>query len=160
MPFSPVATLGPEHLKIAAQTFCDVFRIESLHLYQEEAGQNILRGVSTFLDVPTRGGKTIAFWNALFYHWQPGSTSTECQKIILVVGPLVELLEAQSKTLNGKQIPAAAITSKSENIEQLLTVSTRCIFNTMRALSCVGIQNLGNHNYRVSLVGPEIPLSS
>jgi superfamily II DNA helicase RecQ len=125
MPFSPVATLDPERLNIAAQSLCDVFGIASLHPHQKEAGQNILRGVSTFLDVPTGGGKTIAFWYALFYHWQPGNTLKECQKIVLVVGPLVGLLEAQAKTLNEKKIPAVAITSKSEKIEELLTVSTR-----------------------------------
>ncbi|KAJ7663703.1 hypothetical protein DFH06DRAFT_1393340 [Mycena polygramma] len=123
MPFSPVTTLDPERLKIAAQSLCDVFGIASLHPHQEEAGQNILKGVSTFLDVPTGGGQTLAFWYALFYHWQPGNTAEDCQKIVLVVGPLVGLLEAQAKTLNEKGIPAAAITSKSENIEELLTVS-------------------------------------
>jgi superfamily II DNA helicase RecQ len=125
MPFCPVATLDPEQLKIAAQSLCDVFGITSLHPHQKEAGQNILRGVSTSLDVPTGGGKTIAFWYALFYHWQPGNTSKECQKIVLVVGPLVGLLEAQAKTLNEKKMPAVAITSKSEKIEELLMVSTR-----------------------------------
>ncbi|KAJ7930332.1 P-loop containing nucleoside triphosphate hydrolase protein [Mycena leptocephala] len=119
MPFTPVATLDPERLKIAAQTLCD----------------------STFLDVPTCGGKTIAFWFALFYHWQPGNTAKECQKITLLVGPLVGLLEDQAKTLNEKGVPAAAITSKSKNIEQLLT-------------------DLGNNKFRVGLVGPEMALST
>ncbi|KAJ7640520.1 P-loop containing nucleoside triphosphate hydrolase protein [Mycena rosella] len=141
MPFSPVQTLDPERLKIAAQTLCDVFGLVSLHPHQEEAGRNILRGVSTFLDVPTGGGKTLAFWYALFYHWQPGNTSKECQKIVLVVAPLVGLLEAQAKTLNAKHIPAAAITSKSQNLEQLLT-------------------DLGNNKFRVGLVGPEMALST
>ncbi|KAJ7926373.1 hypothetical protein B0H13DRAFT_1862406 [Mycena leptocephala] len=96
MPFTPVATLDPERLKIAAQTLCDVFGIASLHPHQEETGQNILR---------------------------PGNTAKECQKITLLVGPLVGLLEDQAKILNEKGVPAAAITSKSKNIEQLLTVS-------------------------------------
>ncbi|KAJ7730236.1 P-loop containing nucleoside triphosphate hydrolase protein [Mycena maculata] len=73
MPFTPVATLDPERLKITAQDLCNVFGIESLHPHQEEAGQNILKGISTFLDVPTGGGKTLAFWYALFYHWEPGN---------------------------------------------------------------------------------------
>ncbi|KAJ7022236.1 P-loop containing nucleoside triphosphate hydrolase protein [Mycena alexandri] len=141
MPFSPVAILDPERLKIAAQTLCDVFGIPSLHPHQEETGQNILRGISTFLDVPTGGGKTIAFWYALFYHWQPGNTVAACQKIVLVIGPLVGLLEAQAKTLNAKGIPAAAITSNSEDIEELLL-------------------DLGNNKYRVGLVGPEMALST
>ncbi|KAJ6586615.1 P-loop containing nucleoside triphosphate hydrolase protein [Mycena sp. CBHHK59/15] len=127
MPFSPVETLDPQRLQLAEQTLCDVFGITSLHPHQEEAGQNILRGVSTFLDVPTGGGKTIAFWYALFYHWQPGNTSKECQKIVLVVGPLVGLLEAQAKTLNEKHIPAAVITSKSKNLEEPLTAITSSV---------------------------------
>jgi superfamily II DNA helicase RecQ len=61
MPFTPVATPDPERLKIAVQTICNVFGIASLHPHQEETGRNILRGISTFLDVPTGGGKTIAF---------------------------------------------------------------------------------------------------
>ncbi|KAJ6589629.1 hypothetical protein B0H19DRAFT_1058625 [Mycena capillaripes] len=121
MPFSLITTLNPERLKVAAQTLCDVFGIASLHPHQEETGRNILRGISTFLDVPTGGGKTIAFWYALFYHWQPGNTAKDCQKIILLVGPLVGVLEAQAKTLNAKGIPAAAITSKSNHVEELLT---------------------------------------
>ncbi|KAJ7732398.1 P-loop containing nucleoside triphosphate hydrolase protein [Mycena metata] len=141
MPFSPVVILDPERLKIAAQTLCDVFGIPCLHPHQEETGQNILRGISTFLDVPTGGGKTIAFWYALFYHWQPGNT---CQKIILVVGPQVGLLEAQAKTLNAKGIPAAAITSNSEDIEELLLVADTLLVRT----------------YRVGLVGPEMALST
>ncbi|KAJ7444642.1 P-loop containing nucleoside triphosphate hydrolase protein [Mycena galericulata] len=141
MPFTPVATLDPERLRIAAQTLCEVFGIPSLHAHQEETGQNILKGISTFLDVPTGGGKTIAFWYALFYYWQPGNTSPESQKIILLIGPLVGLLEAQAKTLNEKHIPAAAITSKSVNLDQLLT-------------------DLGNNKFRVGLVGPEMALST
>ncbi|KAJ7463222.1 hypothetical protein FB451DRAFT_991157, partial [Mycena latifolia] len=91
MPF----TLDPQRLKLGAETLCNVFGIPSLHPHQEETGKNILRGISTFLDVPTGGGKTIAFWYALFYHWQPGNTAKEYQKIVLLIGPLVALLEAQ-----------------------------------------------------------------
>ncbi|KAJ7080321.1 P-loop containing nucleoside triphosphate hydrolase protein [Mycena epipterygia] len=141
MPFTPVATLDPDRLRLAAQNLCDVFYIESLHLHQEEAGQNILKGISTFLDVPTGGGKTLAFWYALFYHWQPGNIEEGCQKIFLVVGPLVALLEAQARSLNEKGIPATAITGRSSNVEQLLT-------------------DLGKNKYRVGLVGPEMVLST
>ncbi|KAJ7448404.1 P-loop containing nucleoside triphosphate hydrolase protein [Mycena latifolia] len=141
MPFTPVKMLDPQRLKLAAETLCNVFGIPSLHPHQEETGKNILRGISTFLDVPTGGGKTIAFWYALFYHWQPGNTAKECQKIVLVIGPLVALLEAQAKTLNEKHIPAVAITSKSQNMDQMLT-------------------DLGNNKFRVGLVGPETALST
>ncbi|KAJ7046358.1 hypothetical protein C8F04DRAFT_1323299 [Mycena alexandri] len=61
MPLTPVAVLEPEHLKLAVQRLCGVFDVKSLHPHQEEAGQNILRGVSTLLDVPTGGGKTVVF---------------------------------------------------------------------------------------------------
>ncbi|KAJ7910453.1 P-loop containing nucleoside triphosphate hydrolase protein [Mycena leptocephala] len=138
MPFTPVAIPDPERLKIAVQTLCNVFGITSLHPHQEETGRNILREISTFLDVPTGGGKTIAFWYALFYHWQPGNTMADYQKTTLLVGPLVGLLEAQAKTLNEKGIPAAAIMLKSE---ELLT-------------------DLGNNKFRVGLVGPEMALST
>ncbi|KAF7373721.1 p-loop containing nucleoside triphosphate hydrolase protein [Mycena sanguinolenta] len=140
MPFTPVASLDPERLKIAAKRLCEVFGIESLYPHQEEAGQNILKGISTFLDVPTGGGKTLAFWYALFYHWQPGNTEENRKKIVLVVGPLVALMEDQAKTLNEKGIPAIAITGNSPNLEQALT-------------------DLGRNKYRVGLVGPEMVLS-
>jgi hypothetical protein len=43
------------------------------HLHEEEVGHNILKGTSTLLDVSTEGGKTLAFWYALFYHWELGN---------------------------------------------------------------------------------------
>ncbi|KAJ6565336.1 hypothetical protein B0H10DRAFT_2445191 [Mycena sp. CBHHK59/15] len=141
MPFRPVKSLDPERLKLAAQTLCETFGIPSMRLHQEEAGQNVLRGISTLLDVPTGGGKIIAFWYALFYHWSPGNTQEDCQKIVLVVGPLVALMEAQARTLRDKGIPAVAITSLSGNVKQLLT-------------------DLGNNKFRVGLEGPEMALSS
>ncbi|KAJ6552521.1 P-loop containing nucleoside triphosphate hydrolase protein [Mycena sp. CBHHK59/15] len=118
-----------------------MFGIPSLRLHQEEAGQNVLRGISTLLDVPTGGGKIIAFWYVLFYHWSPGNTQEDCQKIFLVVGPLVALMEAQAQTLRDKGIPAVAITSLSGNVKQLLT-------------------DLGNNKFHVGLVGPEMALST
>ncbi|KAE9382631.1 hypothetical protein BT96DRAFT_961148 [Gymnopus androsaceus JB14] len=48
---------------------CDVFNIEELREHQDHAGKNILRGMSTVYNLPTGGGKTFAFWYALFYHW-------------------------------------------------------------------------------------------
>ncbi|KAJ7696314.1 hypothetical protein B0H17DRAFT_1131090 [Mycena rosella] len=43
----------------------------------------------------------------------------DCQKIVLVVGPLVALMEARK--LNEKGVPAAVITSRSPNVDQLMT---------------------------------------
>src|ERR1700761_2953556 len=106
MPFTPVTTLDPETLKNAEQTLCDVFGVHSLYPHQVQAGQNILRGITTLLDIPTGGGKTLAFWYALFYHWQPGNEDANARKIVLVIGPLVALLQAQARSLNEKGIPA------------------------------------------------------
>ncbi|KAE9409629.1 hypothetical protein BT96DRAFT_953456 [Gymnopus androsaceus JB14] len=52
---------------------CDVFNIEELREHQDHAGKNILRGMSTIYNLPTGGGKTFAFWYALFYHWDTKS---------------------------------------------------------------------------------------
>jgi superfamily II DNA helicase RecQ len=142
MPFVPVVSLDPERLKVTSQHLCEVFGIESLYSHQEEAGQNILRGISTFLDVPTGGGKTLAFWYALFYHWQPGNVEEDCQKIVLVVGPLVALMEDQTKTLNEKSIPAIAITGNRPNLEKSLTVKlgkTVYIVTNLSELLCFRI---------------------
>jgi superfamily II DNA helicase RecQ len=125
MPFTPITPPDPERPKITAHRLCEVFGIESPHPQQEEAGQNILKGISTFLDVPTGGSKTLAFWYALFYHWQPGNFDEDCQKIVLVVGPLVVLMEEQAKTLNEKDIPTIAITGNTPNLEKRLTVRHR-----------------------------------
>ncbi|KAJ3924178.1 MAG: hypothetical protein NXY57DRAFT_876227, partial [Lentinula lateritia] len=87
--------LDPEKTRIAAETICTLFKIPSLRDYQVQAGQNALRGKNTFLDIPTGGGKTLAFYYPLFYHWQPGQTSKKSQKTILVLGPLSRLLGSQ-----------------------------------------------------------------
>ncbi|KAJ7676346.1 hypothetical protein B0H17DRAFT_1207335 [Mycena rosella] len=118
MPFTPVTTLDPERLRNASRTFCEVFGIPCLDPHQEEAGQN-----------------------ALFYHWQPGNTDEDCQKIVLVIGPLAVLMESQASKLNQKGVPAKAITSRSPNVDQLMT-------------------DLGQNKYRVGLVGLEMALST
>lgn len=88
IPFKPVETVDPERFAEAHGTLCNVFGMDSLYAHQEQVGQNILQGITTILDVPTGGGKTLAFWVALFYFWHPGNTEVGCQKTILVVGPL------------------------------------------------------------------------
>ncbi|KAJ6592736.1 P-loop containing nucleoside triphosphate hydrolase protein [Mycena capillaripes] len=80
----------------------------SLRAHQTDAGQNVLKGISTILDIPTGGGKTLAYWYPLFYYWAPGNTDKDCQKIILVVSPLTALMESQAAGLNEKGVPAAA----------------------------------------------------
>ncbi|KAK7012489.1 hypothetical protein R3P38DRAFT_2356320, partial [Favolaschia claudopus] len=65
MPFRPVVELDPIKLDNASKNLCSIFNVPSLHPYQIAAGQNIVKGISTFLDVPTGGGKTLAFWYPL-----------------------------------------------------------------------------------------------
>ncbi|KAJ7204674.1 P-loop containing nucleoside triphosphate hydrolase protein [Mycena pura] len=142
MPFTPVTTLDPETLKNAEQTLCDVFGVHSLYPHQVQAGQNILRGITTLLDIPTGGGKTLAFWYALFYHWQPGNEDANARKIVLVIGPLVALLQAQARSLNEKGIPAVALTGDSKNLEEDMIVRAPV-----------------DAFFRVGLLGPEMALS-
>ncbi|KAJ7171309.1 P-loop containing nucleoside triphosphate hydrolase protein [Mycena filopes] len=160
MPFTPVTTLDPERLQSTAQTLCDVFGIPSLHPHQEKAGQNILKGISTLLDIPTGGGKTLAFWYALFYHWQPGNEDPNSQKIVLVIGPLVALLQSQARSLNEKGITAVALTGDSENLEEMLIVRLHgIVFDLLHKLTPTH-QGLGQNQFRVGLVGPEMALST
>ncbi|KAF7289750.1 p-loop containing nucleoside triphosphate hydrolase protein [Mycena indigotica] len=142
MPFVPVDSIDPQRLKIARETLCSVFNIPSLHPFQEKVGLNVLQGKHTMLDVPTGGGKTLAFWFALFYYWQPGCTDEASNKIVLVIGPLVALLEAQAQLLNSKGIPAIAVTSNTPDLEQALTT-----------------KKLGQNQYHVGFLGPEMGLT-
>ena len=58
----PLSSLDPEKTRKASETLCSLFDIPSLRDYQERAGQNVLLGKDTFLDIPTGGGKTLAFY--------------------------------------------------------------------------------------------------
>ncbi|THU81660.1 P-loop containing nucleoside triphosphate hydrolase protein [Dendrothele bispora CBS 962.96] len=73
-------------------------------------------------DVPTGGGKTLAFYYPLFYHWEPGNIDSECQKIILVISPLTALMDSQAKDLLDRGIPAKALHGDNSNYEDLLQV--------------------------------------
>ncbi|KAJ7017788.1 P-loop containing nucleoside triphosphate hydrolase protein, partial [Mycena alexandri] len=120
---------------------CAVFKVPSLRPHQVETGRNTLKGLSTFLDVPTGGGKTLAFWYPLFYYWAPGNVDKDCQKIVLVVGPLTALMDSQAADLAGRGMPAVAISSTSTNPDQLL-------------------KNLAENQYRVAFISPEMAISS
>ncbi|KAJ7466660.1 P-loop containing nucleoside triphosphate hydrolase protein [Mycena galericulata] len=109
MPFRPLVELDPERLEIACKNLCRVFGVPSLHAHQRDTGENVLKGISTILDIPTGGGKTLAYWLPLFYYWAPGNTENDCQKI---AAGLVE-----------KAIPAVALTSESKDPEQILKAS-------------------------------------
>ncbi|KAJ6583088.1 hypothetical protein DFH09DRAFT_1437873 [Mycena vulgaris] len=111
-----------------------------------ELGQNALKGISTLLDILTGGCKTLAYWFSLFYHWAPGNTDKECQKIILVVGPLMALMESQAASLTEKGVPAIAITSNSKNPDQLLKLGLS--------------YEIGENKYRIVLVSPEMAITS
>ncbi|KAE9393458.1 hypothetical protein BT96DRAFT_1023009 [Gymnopus androsaceus JB14] len=87
MVYHPVTTLDAVKTAKARETIVELFHIPSLREYQEKAGQNVLLGKNTFLDIPTGGGKTLSFYYPLFYHWQPGVKARKSQKIILVIGP-------------------------------------------------------------------------
>ncbi|KAF7360458.1 p-loop containing nucleoside triphosphate hydrolase protein [Mycena venus] len=141
MPFAPLVDLDPQKLGIASSKLCEVFGVSSLRPHQTETGQNVLKGISTILDIPTGGGKTLAYWYPLFYYWAPGNTDKNSQKIILVVGPLTALMESQATSLNEKGVPAVAITSNSKNPEQLL-------------------QDVGDNKYRIVLLSPEMAITS
>ncbi|KAK6977332.1 p-loop containing nucleoside triphosphate hydrolase protein [Favolaschia claudopus] len=142
MPFRPVVELDPIKLDNASKNLCSIFNVPSLHPYQIAAGQNIVKGISTFLDVrPTGGGKTLAFWYPLLYHWAPGNLETELQKNVLVVGPLTALIESQAADLSEKGIPSVAISSTSTDPDQLLL-------------------KLPRNHYRVALISPELAVSS
>ncbi|KAF9050700.1 hypothetical protein BDZ89DRAFT_1126137 [Hymenopellis radicata] len=99
-----------------------VFGVPTLCNFQEEAGQNVVKGISTFLDVPTGGGKTLALWYSLFYHMVGESDDDEGDKrIVVVVGPLSALMESQVKELNALGILAAvAFTSNTKDRDQKL----------------------------------------
>ncbi|KAJ7431008.1 P-loop containing nucleoside triphosphate hydrolase protein [Mycena galericulata] len=109
MPFRPLVELDPERLETACKNLCRVFGVPSLHAHQRDTGENVLKGISTILDIPTGGGKTLAYWLPLFYYWAPGNTENDCQKI---AAGLVE-----------KAIPAVALTSESKDPEQILKAS-------------------------------------
>ncbi|KAJ6600520.1 hypothetical protein DFH09DRAFT_1302981 [Mycena vulgaris] len=122
MPFKPFVELDPERVDRVTKNLCAVLGVPSLCSYQMEPGQNGLKGISTLLDIPIGDGKTLAYWFSLFYHWAPGSTNRDCQKIILVVGPLTALMESQAASLTEKGVLAIAITFNSQNLDQLLKV--------------------------------------
>lgn len=124
MPFKPLVELDPQKLsETAYRNLCSIFGVPSLHPHQKETGKNTLKGKSTLLDIPTGGGKTLAYWLPLFYYWAPGNTDDDCQKIILVVGPLSALMQSQAASLVEKGVPAVALTSESKNPEQILKES-------------------------------------
>lgn len=122
MPYTAVLAPDDERVKRTEGTLCHVFDIPSIRDYQRRAGHNMLKGVDTVLDIPTGGGKTLAFWYAHFYFWNPGSPTANLRKIILVIGPLVALMNSQAALLREKGIPAIAVTGKTKHPTDVLKV--------------------------------------
>lgn len=122
MPFSAVKELDEERFKDAMERLCAAFGVKELRYFQVQAAKSILQGKSVILDVPTGGGKTLAFWLPLFYFWAEGDSSTASQRTVLVIGPISALLEEQAAELRSKGVPAAALTSNTPNMDSVLQV--------------------------------------
>ncbi|KAJ7705745.1 P-loop containing nucleoside triphosphate hydrolase protein [Mycena metata] len=135
MPFKPIVEFDRLRLSLAEQNLCAVFKVPSLRQHQVQTGQNTLKGISTILDVPTGGGKTLAFWE----HGRGlpennlGSWPTHGPAGVAGSGPLADLTE--------KGVPAVAISSISPDRDQLL-------------------QNVAENKYRVVLISPEMAVST
>ncbi|KAF8180037.1 hypothetical protein K438DRAFT_1207677 [Mycena galopus ATCC 62051] len=61
----------------------------------------MVKGISNLLDVPTGGGKTLAFWWPLMYHWASDDDTEVTRKNLLVVSPLVALIDGAIYNLTG-----------------------------------------------------------
>ncbi|KAK0194062.1 hypothetical protein F5146DRAFT_1034108 [Armillaria mellea] len=61
MSFVPVASPDPQRLEDARRLLCEVCNVPELHSFQDEAGQNMLKGFDTIVDAPTGAGKTLTF---------------------------------------------------------------------------------------------------
>jgi superfamily II DNA helicase RecQ len=114
MSFKPLARLDEARLRRTEEMMCRVFGVEKLRPFQQETGQNVLLGRRTVLDVPTRAGKTLAFWYALFYHIDNWKRREECKKMVILVGPLSALLESQASVLEEVGMAAIALTALRE----------------------------------------------
>ncbi|KAJ3709406.1 P-loop containing nucleoside triphosphate hydrolase protein, partial [Lentinula raphanica] len=128
MPFVALTEVNPIIARQAEFSLCNTFDIPALHDFQIQA------------DVPTGGGKTLAFFYALFYYWTPGTSYQRTKKITLVVSPLVGLMEAQAELLNEKGVPAIALSSSTPNLEAALTVLVLSPLFHKRVVECPAFQ--------------------
>ncbi|KAJ6483350.1 P-loop containing nucleoside triphosphate hydrolase protein [Mycena sanguinolenta] len=139
MPFVPVADLDPARIHRTNERLCKLWNVPSVRPHQEEAGINVVKGISTLLDVPTGSGKTLAFCWPLLYHWAPDDDTEKTRKNLLVVSPLVALMGEQAQDLTMRGIPAIALTGKTPNLEEAL-------------------KDFGLNKFRVALISPEMAI--
>ncbi|KAJ7598725.1 P-loop containing nucleoside triphosphate hydrolase protein [Mycena floridula] len=147
MAFQPEEVLDAARLDRAVRNLCQAFGVTELRPFQSQAGQNILLGIDTILDIPTGGGKTLAFFLPLFYHIDSLDAIDQCKKILLVVGPLNALLESQAKDLNTRGIPAVSLSSTGTGNDEQTD-----LFQKM--------EDLAANKYRVAFLGPETALGT
>ncbi|THU81497.1 hypothetical protein K435DRAFT_784998 [Dendrothele bispora CBS 962.96] len=111
-----------ERLEMAKEKLCQAFGIAALREHQIKAGENTMSGINTLYDIPTGGSKTLAFWLPLFYHWEPGNTSRQSEKVVVVISSLNALMDTQAKDLNNRGIPAIALNSENGKPKDLFKV--------------------------------------
>ncbi|KAJ3837772.1 P-loop containing nucleoside triphosphate hydrolase protein [Lentinula raphanica] len=145
MPSKYPEVLDETRLKKAERLLCDVFGISELREHQRLAGKNILRGQTTVYDVPTGGGKTLAFWYPLFYYWDTRDSISTSQKLALVISPLNALMNSQAEALQEKGVLALAVNSEGGRIEDIFETRSDNQF-------CL--------KYRVIFISPETALST
>ncbi|KAK6968994.1 p-loop containing nucleoside triphosphate hydrolase protein [Favolaschia claudopus] len=137
MAFRPVLQLDPQRVQNANKLLCQLWNVPTLRAHQELAGSNMVKGINTVLDVPTGGGKTLAFWWPLLYHWSPEIDEERSRKNLLVISPLVALMEEQAKDLTKRGIPAVALVSQTAQLEE-------------------NLKDFGSNEFRVAFVSPEL----
>ncbi|KAL0563732.1 hypothetical protein V5O48_018334, partial [Marasmius crinis-equi] len=117
MPFKPVKSLHLDCANHAEDKIYELWGALALRKHQVQAGRNNVLGKNTVLDVPTRGGKTLAFWYPIFYHLSGDPNNAKNFDNLLVISPLDALMESQMKDLEEKGVPAIALSSSTENLE-------------------------------------------
>ncbi|KAF9059123.1 hypothetical protein BDP27DRAFT_1385895 [Rhodocollybia butyracea] len=100
MPPKYPQALDEGRLEKAERVLCEIFEVSELREHQKLAGRNILQGKSTVYDVPTGGGKILAFCISV------------SQKVALVVSPLNALMNSQVEALQKRGIPALAVNNE------------------------------------------------
>ncbi|KAF9073234.1 P-loop containing nucleoside triphosphate hydrolase protein [Rhodocollybia butyracea] len=127
MPPKYPQALDEGRLEKAERVLCEIFEVSELREHQKLAGRNILQGKSTVYDVPTGGGKTLAFWYPLAYDWDSKDSISVSQKVALVVSPLNALMNSQVEALQKRGIPALAVNNEKDEGGQI-RVKHRVIF--------------------------------